>query len=114
YNASILLQQRTFQPAKIVHNIMTADIQPTYPLSKAQVDEIASLHEADTSELEGRLKELSESCQSNCASGFSKCTTHQNEMGKLYQNAYTTASPGRWTSYRPAEYTNDLKRMFDA
>ncbi|KFY65288.1 hypothetical protein V496_02712 [Pseudogymnoascus sp. VKM F-4515 (FW-2607)] len=93
---------------------MTADIQPTYPLSKAQADEIASLHEADTSELEGRLKELSESCQSNCASGFSKCTTHQNEMRKLYQNAYTAASPGRWTSYRPAEYTNDLKRMFDA
>jgi hypothetical protein len=93
---------------------MTADIQPTYPLTKAQVDEIASLHEADTSELEGQLKNLSETCQSNCASGFAKCANHQNEMRKLYQDAYTAASAGRWTSYRPAEYTQDLKRMFDA
>mgnify|MGYP001593556671 CR=1 FL=1 len=93
---------------------MTADIQPTYPLSKAQAEEIASLHEADTSELEGKLKDLSETCQSNCALGFSKCATHQNEMRNLYQNVYTADSPGRWTSYRPAEYTQDLKRMFDA
>ncbi|KFY45773.1 hypothetical protein V494_00772 [Pseudogymnoascus sp. VKM F-4513 (FW-928)] len=93
---------------------MTADIQPTYPLTKAQVEEIASLHEADTSELEGRLKDLSETCQSNCTTGFSKCTTHQNEMRKLYQTAYTAASSGRWTSYRPEEYTQDLKKMFDA
>ncbi|OBT68513.1 hypothetical protein VE03_02872 [Pseudogymnoascus sp. 23342-1-I1] len=93
---------------------MTADTQPTYPLTKAQVDEIALVHEADTSELEGRLKELSETCQSTCATGFSKCATHQNEMRKLYQDAYTAASPGRWTSYRPAEYNNDLKKMFDA
>ncbi|KFY19842.1 hypothetical protein V491_04178 [Pseudogymnoascus sp. VKM F-3775] len=93
---------------------MTVDIQPTYPLTKAQVEEIASLHEADTSELEGRLKNLTETCQSNCASGFSKCGNHQNEMRQLYQTAYTAASSGRWTSYRPAEYTQDLKRMFDA
>ncbi|KFY18525.1 hypothetical protein V493_08548 [Pseudogymnoascus sp. VKM F-4281 (FW-2241)] len=93
---------------------MTADIQPVYPLTKAQADEIALLHEADTSELESRLKNLSETCQSSCATGFSKCATHQNEMRKLYLNAYTAASPGRWTSYRPAEYTQDLKRMFDA
>lgn len=93
---------------------MTADIQPTYPLTKAQADEIASLHEADTSELEGKLRQLTETCQSGCATGFSKCTTHQNEMRKIYQNAYTAASAGRWTAFRPAEYTNDLKRMFDA
>lgn len=93
---------------------MTADLSPTYPLTRGQVEEITAFHEADTSELEGRLLFLSDECQKNCTAGFAKCNTHQKEMRKAYQNAYTTVLPGRWISYRPADYVNDLNRMFDA
>lgn len=93
---------------------MTADNHSAYPLTKAQVEDIILLHEADTSELEGQLRHLSETCQKSCTSGIAKCVTHQKDMRKLYQNAYTTVLPGRWTSYRPEEYVSDLKRMFDA
>lgn len=90
-----------------------ANSSSVYPLTEAQVQDIAGLHDADTQELESRLLSLINTCARTCTAGFAKCSIHQREMREVYQDAYTSVSPGRWVSYRAVDYLNDLQRLFE-
>lgn len=85
----------------------------TYPLTPAQAEQVASIHEEDNAKLNEDLESVRAICTEKCSSNTKKCAEHSKEIRRLWRNYYTNIHSGSWASYRSPDYVTEMKKLFD-
>jgi hypothetical protein len=93
---------------------MAATPPSAYPLSKLQARQILEFQDEDNTKIDDELEAIRAQCAEQCRSNTTRCPEHSKEIRRLWRTYYTQPRPGSWASYRPEEYIDEMRSLFDS